>query len=102
MLLVSGWARRAAVLWATLPVLAIAGIEGIGFRSAHFITYVGSRLIGVVTARAMTPDYIFPTNPMTHVMPGTFLGSPGLWIGLAVTAMFLVAAVRLRRYQAPI
>jgi hypothetical protein len=50
----------------------------------------------------MTPDYIFPTNPMTHVMPGTFLGSPGLWIGLAVTAMFLVAAVRLRRYQAPI
>jgi ABC-2 type transport system permease protein len=102
MLLVSGWARRAAFLWATLPVLAIAGIETIGFRSAHFLTLVGSRLIGAVTASAYTTDQIFPTNPMTHIMPDTFLRSSGLWIGLAVTAVFLAAAVRLRRYQGPI
>ena len=28
--------------------------------------------------------------------------SPGLWIGFAIAAVFLVAAVRLRRYQGPI
>jgi ABC-2 type transport system permease protein len=101
MLLVSGWARRAAFLWATLPVLAIAGIEAIGFHSSHFVTYVGRRLIGDAPANAFTP-HVFPTNPMTHIMPGTFLGSSGLWTGLAVTAVFLAAAVRLRRYQGPI
>ena len=34
--------------------------------------------------------------------PGHFLSSPGLWIGLAIAAAFLAAAVRLRRYQGPI
>ena len=40
--------------------------------------------------------------PLTQLAPGRFLSSPGLWIGLIVAAIFLVAAVRLRRYQAPI
>jgi ABC-2 type transport system permease protein len=39
---------------------------------------------------------------MTHLTPGVFLSSPGLWIGLAVAAAFLAAAVRLRRYHGPI
>jgi ABC-2 type transport system permease protein len=101
MLLVSGWARRAVFLWASLPVLAIAVIEAIGFRSVYFLSYVGSRLIGVPSAPS-TATYMFPTNPMTHIMARNFLGDPGLWIGLAVTALFLAAAIRLRRYQGPI
>jgi tetrahydromethanopterin S-methyltransferase subunit B len=48
-----------------------------------------------------TPN-TFPTDPMTHIMPGMFLTTPGLWIGLAIAAAFLAAAVRLRRYQGPI
>jgi hypothetical protein len=39
---------------------------------------------------------------MTHIRAEAFLSSPGLWIGLVVAAAFLAAAVRLRRYQAPI
>jgi hypothetical protein len=39
---------------------------------------------------------------MKHIAPGSFLSSPGLWIGLAVAAAFLAAAVRLRHYQEPI
>ena len=31
-----------------------------------------------------------------------FLSNPGLWIGLAVAAIFLATAVRLRRYQGPV
>src|SRR6202142_1329822 len=46
LLLVSGWARRATFLWAALPLVAIAGVEQIVFRTWHFATLVGSRLIG--------------------------------------------------------
>jgi ABC-2 type transport system permease protein len=101
LLLVSGWARRATFLWAALPVVAIAGVEGIAFRSWHFGALVGSRLIGNAPA-FFTPGDGFPSGPMTHITAGTFLGSPGLWIGLAIAAAFLAAAVRLRRYREPI
>ena len=98
LLLVSGWARRATFLWAALPLIAIAGVEQIVFHSWHFARLVGSRLIG----DTQTPGYMFPTGPMTHITPGLFLTSPGLWIGMAIAAAFLAAAVRLRRYQGPI
>ncbi len=100
LLLVSGWARRATFLWAALPVLAIAGLEGLAFHTWHFATLVGSRLIGAAAPSASTD--VFPTNPMTHITPGAYVTSPGLWIGLAIAAVFLFAAVRLRRYQGPI
>jgi hypothetical protein len=41
-------------------------------------------------------------DPMTHLTPAHFVSSPGLWLGLIVTAAFLAAAVRLRRSQGPI
>ena len=101
LLLVSGWARRATFLWAALPLVAIGGVELIVFRTRHFVTLVGSRLIGAAPAFD-SPDNMFPSGPMTHITAGTFLSSSGLWIGLVLSGVFLAAAVRLRRYQAPI
>ncbi|HZR58145.1 MAG TPA: ABC transporter permease [Terriglobales bacterium] len=100
LLLVSGWARRATFLWAALPIIAIGGLEKIAFNSTHFVALVGSRFIGSTATIASTD--VFPSNPMTHITPAAFLGAPGLWIGLAVAAAFLAAAIRLRRYQGPI
>jgi hypothetical protein len=37
-----------------------------------------------------------------HLTPGAFLATPGLWIGLALAAVFLFAAARVRRYREPI
>ena len=102
LLLVSGWPRRATFLWAALPVVAIAGVEQIAFHTWHFAELVGSRLIGAAPTVAMTSPDMFPTDPMTHIAPAQFLGSPGLWIGLAFAAACLAGAVRLRRYQGPI
>jgi ABC-2 type transport system permease protein len=102
LILVSGWARRAVLLWAALPVIAIGIIEKLIFQSSHFAALVGQRLIGAGAPIAITPGDAFPTGPMTHLTPGAFVSTPGLWIGFMVAAVFLAAAVRLRRYQGPI
>jgi ABC-2 type transport system permease protein len=98
LLLVSAWARRAAFLWATLPVLAICIVERLAFNTSHFVGLLEHRMGGapeavVSTARGM------PIDPMAHLTPVAFLSAPGLWLGLAVAAAFLAAAVRLRRYR---
>ena len=102
LLLVSGWARRATLLWAALPVVAIGGLEAIVFRTWHFAALIGTRLIGAAPAIDFGSPNTFPTNPMTHITPLNFLSSTELWFGLALGAAFLAAAVRLRRYQGPI
>ena len=101
LLLVSGWSRRATFLWAVLPMIALAGFERIAFGTWKFATLVASRFIGDAPTVATSPR-MFPTNPMTHITPGTLLTSAGFWIGLVLSAAFLLAAVRLRRNQGPI
>ncbi len=100
LLVVSGWARRAAFLWAGLPLLAIGIVEKIAFNTSHFAAMLEHRMNG--GAEAVTAPGSFPMDPMTHLTPGHFLSSPGLWTGLAIAAAFLAAAVRLRRYRGPI
>ena len=102
LLLVSGWARRATFLWAVLPLVAIAGVEGIVFRTSHFAATIGRRFIGDAPAMKMTPGGMGLDPLTTHVTVARFVTSPGFWIGLAASAIFLAAAVRLRRSQGPI
>ena len=99
LLLVSAWARRAALLWAVLPPLAIGSLEKLLFNTAYFGAFVGRFFTG--GAEGYYPPNTMPMDPGTHLTPLRFLGTPGLWIGLAVTAAFLAAAVRLRRYREP-
>ncbi len=99
LLLVSAWARRAAFLWAVLPPLAISALEKLVFNTAHFAAFVGHFFTG--GSEGHYAPGTMPMDPATHLTPGRFLGTPGLWIGLAVTAAFLAAAVRLRRYRDP-
>jgi ABC-2 type transport system permease protein len=97
LLLVSAWARRAPFLWAALPPLAIGFGEKIAFNTSHFGTFLLHRLGG--GTEAMTAPGTMPMDPTTHLTPGPYLASPGLWLGLVFTALCLVAAVRLRRYR---
>jgi ABC-2 type transport system permease protein len=102
LLLVSAWARRAPVLWAALPPLAIGFVEKIAFNTTHFAAMLGSRISGGPGAAPYPMAGDVATHSMTHLCAGCFFSSPGLWIGLAVAAIFLAAAVRVRRYQGPI
>ena len=56
----------------------------------------GSRISG-----GMNSDSAPNGTMLGHFHPIDFLTTPGLWIGLAVTAAFLAGAVRLRRYRVP-
>ena len=100
LLLVSAWARRAPFLWAVLPPLAIGFVEKIAFNTSHFATFLLHRLGG--GTEAMTAPGSMPMDPTTHLTPGAYLASPGLWLGLIFTALCLAAAVRLRRYRGAI
>ena len=102
LIFVSAWARRATLLWAALPVVAIAGIEKLAFNTSQFAAMVGSRLIGASAPTDFTPPDMFPLGPMTHLTPLRYLGTPALWIGLAVAAAFLAAAIQSRRYRGAI
>jgi ABC-2 type transport system permease protein len=102
LLLVGGWARRAVVLWAALPVLVIGVLEKLTFNSWSFAELVGRRLIGDAPSMVVVPGSMSPTNPMTQITAIRFLTSPGLWLGFLVCALFLIAAIGLRRSRGAI
>jgi len=101
LLLVSAWARRAPLLWATVPPFAIGVVEKLVFNTSHFASMLGLRFSGggQMSGSKATGMSMATLN---HQTVGVFLFSPGLWIGLAICAAFLAAAVRLRRYREPI
>jgi len=101
LLLVSAWAPRAPFIWAFLPPFVIWGVEKIAFRTSHFLGMLQYRLTGPEppTTAARSGNMMEVISALT---PLQFFSTPGLWIGLAVAAIFLAAAVRLRRYREPI
>jgi ABC-2 type transport system permease protein len=101
LLLVSAWARRATFVWAALPPAAIAIVEKMAFNTSNFASMLAYRIQGGPEG-APSATGRMSMNSLTPLSPGQFLISPSLWIGLAMTAVFLAAAVRLRRYRDPI
>jgi ABC-2 type transport system permease protein len=103
LLLVSGWARRATFLWAVLPFLAIGAVERVAFQTSYWGAFLKYRLIGgMAHAFAFNPHEKHPQVDLHQLTPGAFLSSPGLWLGLVIAAVFLAAAVRLRRSRGPL
>ncbi len=101
MLLVSGWARRAVFLWAAMPVVAIGVVEKVAFNSSNFTGMLIYRLSGGTNAMAAPATGLAMKNNLMQLNYAS-LSSPSLWTGLALSAVFLTAAVRLRRSQGPI
>jgi ABC-2 type transport system permease protein len=100
LLLISAWARRAPFLWAVLPPLGVGIFEKVAFHTSYFAEWIHYRFSGGREA-VDNMQGNFPLNPGMHLTPGAFLATPGLWIGLALAAVFLFAAARVRRYRDP-
>jgi len=101
LLLVSAWARRLVILWAALPLLLIGVFEKIAFNTSFFAIFLGNRLNGGPEGAAFSSSGM-SADPLSHLTPLRFLISPGLWIGLAVSAVFVAATVRVRRHRGPL
>jgi len=99
MLMVSAWAPRAPFIWAFLPPFVICGLEKIAFNTSYCLNMLLYRLTGPGDAM---PSHSAPNDFMATLIPDHFFSEPGLWTGLVVGAVFLFAAVRLRRYRGPI
>ena len=99
LLLVSAAARRAPFVWAVLPPFMIWGVEKIAFNTTYFLSLLKVRLTGPPDPE-MTMSQ--KADFMSTLIPHHFFDQPGLWAGLAVAAVFLAIAVRLRRYRGPI
>jgi ABC-2 type transport system permease protein len=96
-LLISGWVRRATFLWAVLPLLAIGFFEKITFNTSYFASILKDRLLG------FAPEaFEFSGHAVPQLTPGRYLSTPGLWLGLIFAAVFIAAAIRLRRYRGPL
>ena len=100
LLLVSAWAPRAPFIWAFLPPFVVWGVEKVAFDSSHFLAMMQYRLMGPEPSSAAPHGTLMET--ISALTLAQFLSTPGLWIGLAIAAALLFAAVRLRRYRGPI
>lgn len=102
LLLVSAWARRAPFLWAALPPLVIVAVEKIAFNTSYFGAMLVNRMLGSGASDDRFMAGGMSMDPLMHFKPAEFLVSPGLWLGLAITAAFLAVAIRLRRSRGAI
>ncbi len=104
LLLASAWAKRAPFLWAALPPLALGVLEKMAFNTSIFALALGNRLAADPMEGGTTPTE-HKAMTIANITPHgwtQFLVSPGFWLGLALTAVFLLLAVRLRRQRGPI
>jgi ABC-2 type transport system permease protein len=101
-LLISGIARRATFLWAVIPPIAIGIFEKITFNTSYFSSLLKNRLLGAGDTAFDFQMHRSISVDLGQLTPGRFLMTPGLWIGLIVAALFIAAAIRLRRYRGPI
>ncbi|HET7370860.1 MAG TPA: hypothetical protein VFK45_08485 [Gammaproteobacteria bacterium] len=108
LMMASAWARRAPVLWAAVPVLVGGLVEGIVFQTSHFLRAVGNHAVSVVPGigsnlrvNGAAPDFdIADMQSFAMHALATTLGSAGMWIGVGIGIVFVIAAIVIRRYRA--
>ena len=103
LLLISAWARRAVILWAVLPLLAISTVERILFGTLRIMGMLEYRVMG-----ALREGFVFTRasggniSRLGQLTPANFFTRPGLWLGLVFAALCIAAAIRLRRRREPV
>lgn len=101
LMLVSGWARRVAILWALGPWAALCVVELLAFHTTYVWAFIRHRLAGGFELAFTVPGGR-PLQHLADLNPLPALTSIELWAGVVIAVGLLVATVRLRRYRDPI
>jgi ABC-2 type transport system permease protein len=106
LLLVSAWVRRAPIQWATLPFVLGPVLEWIAFGTRYLLSFIDYRvngiweILGVRRANIVSKHSLHPVGTALEVLDFRgALTAVNLWLGLAVTAALVYAAIRIRRYR---
>jgi ABC-2 type transport system permease protein len=106
LLVVSAWVRRAPILLATLPLVLGPILEWVAFGTRYVMDFINYRLngiwwlLGVEKTRIVTKHGLYSVGTALEVLDfRALLTSVDLWLGLAVTAGLVYAAIRIRRYR---
>ena len=102
LILISAWARRSPLLWAVLPPFIVVMLERMAFGTSHFASMLGYRVTGAMKEAFTQSGQKGDVHRLNQLDLASFLGAPGLWVGLIAATAFLAAAVRLRRNREPI
>lgn len=101
LLLVSGRARRTALLWAVVPLLAIGTFERILFQSWTFFGFLRYLALGWIP-RAFDGSGDPMTDLVASLAPLRLFSTPSLWLGIVFAAACVAGAVQLRRRGEPL
>ena len=96
----SSWAKKAPFIWGILPIFLLTLAEGYLFRTSYLAETVGKRI--AEGFMVMSIDEKIMENGIHSTMSVNWmqtLGSTEFWIGLIVSAIFLTAAIYVRRYR---
>jgi ABC-2 type transport system permease protein len=104
LLVVSAWARRSPFLWATVPVVLAPLLERMAFGTTYLWNLLAYRTYGIWQTLFPYPhlgrgraDAL--ASVFGQLRFGAAFRDIDLWLGLAVTAALVFAAIRLRRYR---
>ncbi len=109
----SSFAKRSALIWVFLPVTVVVMLEGIVGQSWNVLRIIGERFPSHSLAAYSAPSGLeFKEEDFEQFVMGAdislldvmapiqFLTSAGLWVGFAVTGVFLAGAIYFRRLRA--
>ncbi len=104
LLAVSAWARRSPFLWATVPVVLAPLLERMAFGTTYLWKLLAYRTYGIWQTLFPYPhlgrgraDAL--ASVFGQLRFGAAFSDVDLWLGLAVSAALVFAAIRLRRYR---
>jgi ABC-2 type transport system permease protein len=102
LLMVSAWAKRTPILWVIVPPGALAILERLALGSHHVSDFLLDRLWGGGVVWTQHLDGKHPVNRLDQVDFVRVFTWPDIWVGLVFAALFLAAAVWLRRRRDPV
>lgn len=101
-LLASAWSRRLAFLWAAAPFAAMLMVEHLALHHtpAHWLLErrIGGGVLQPYTANGEGTVWV---ERLSDLDPARLWSLPGLWAGVLLAALFLYAAIRIRRSRTP-